>query len=211
MPRTRTSSSALMVVCGALAALAWPCAEVMARDATPDARTEACLVMAAHRHGVDPWLLAAVARTESGFKPTAINVNGNGSTDYGLMQINDIWTGRLAAQGIGRASLADPCVSAYVGAWILSGYIRTHGDVWKGVSAYNTGRPSRGMGYAAYISRQSSPPSSGMPALYSTAATAISRLESSPLIWFPCASSSFGRIIESGSFECSRPNRWPIS
>lgn len=119
--------------------------------AFPDARTEACLVQAAQRHGVDPWLLAAVARTESAFNPMAVNRNGNGTEDFGLMQINGIWGRELARYGISRQSMADPCVSAHVGAWILSGYIRTHGDVWKGVSAYNTGSPSRGMGYAAKV------------------------------------------------------------
>ncbi len=119
--------------------------------AIPDRRTEACIVQAAARHGVDPWLLAAVARTESAFNPVAINRNGNGTEDYGLMQVNGIWSAELARYGINRQSMADPCVSAHVGAWILSGYIRTHGDVWKGVSAYNTGSPSRGMGYAAKV------------------------------------------------------------
>jgi hypothetical protein len=36
-------------------------------------------------------LLCAVIQAESGFKPTAKNINTNGSSDYGICQINDKW------------------------------------------------------------------------------------------------------------------------
>lgn len=35
--------------------------------------------------------MVCIAKWESAFKPTAINVNPNGSVDYGLYQINSKW------------------------------------------------------------------------------------------------------------------------
>ncbi|WP_341678714.1 lytic transglycosylase domain-containing protein [Niveibacterium sp. SC-1] len=62
---------------------------------------------AGQKHGVSPYLLYAIAKTESSLNPRATNRNGNGSEDVGLMQINSVWLPTLARYGITRADLFD--------------------------------------------------------------------------------------------------------
>ena len=51
-----------------------------------------CWDKAAGTYKLDPWLLMAIAKTESSFNPNAVNAaNKNKSVDYGMMQINSFW------------------------------------------------------------------------------------------------------------------------
>ena len=59
-----------------------------------------CWQLAASRYHVDPLLLYAIAKVESGLNPTARNVNSDGSRDIGLMQINSRHLPTLAQYGI---------------------------------------------------------------------------------------------------------------
>ncbi|MFX7866290.1 lytic transglycosylase domain-containing protein, partial [Acinetobacter baumannii] len=78
-----------------------------------------CLDDAANYYRLDPTLVRAIAWHESGMRPLAVNRNSNGSVDVGLMQINSSWFPTLARVGIAPEHLWNPCVNAYVGAWIL--------------------------------------------------------------------------------------------
>ncbi|OYU42660.1 MAG: hypothetical protein CFE44_22760 [Burkholderiales bacterium PBB4] len=99
-----------------------------------------CFDQAAERYGVDPKLLVAIAKQESGLNPRAINYNRNGSADYGLMQIN---SENLASIGLSPSDAMEPCLNVHVGAWILARFIRAHGPTWRAVGAYNAGsKPS---------------------------------------------------------------------
>lgn len=100
-----------------------------------------CWDMAGSRFGVDPWLLYAIADTESGFDPLAVNVNKDGSVDRGLMQINSTNEPLLSAQGLDPAEVeADACLSTYVAAWLLrSAQDRYGSGSWKAIAAYNVG------------------------------------------------------------------------
>jgi hypothetical protein len=61
-----------------------------------DAAAVGALAYRAGFRGQDVNIAAAVARAESGWNPKATNQNGNGSVDYGLMQINSIHEAILA-------------------------------------------------------------------------------------------------------------------
>jgi soluble lytic murein transglycosylase-like protein len=104
-----------------------------------------CWQLAASRYHVDPLLLYAIAKVESGLNPAARNINSAGSRDIGLMQINSRHLPVLAQFGIFEQHLiSQPCTSVMVGAWILAGFIRQKGYGWQAVGAYNAGvRPGR--------------------------------------------------------------------
>lgn len=54
------------------------------------------------------------------------------------MQINSSWLPTLAKYGITEEKLySDACLNLNVGAWILSGTIRSFGFNWRGLGAYN--------------------------------------------------------------------------
>ncbi|MGY4837965.1 lytic transglycosylase domain-containing protein [Burkholderia pyrrocinia] len=110
-----------------------------------------CLDDAAAYHRVNPLLLRSIAAVESGFNPSAVNVNSNGSTDLGLMQINTWWLAKLAPYGITRTDLLDACKSAYIGAWILSQNISKLGLTWTAVGAYNAVTPAKRLRYARRV------------------------------------------------------------
>ena len=106
---------------------------------------------AAAYYGVNPELLHAIARVESGMDPGCVNRNANGTEDIGLMQINSVHLPELARYGIGREDLFDPEVNVYIGAWVLAGCMKRHGNTWRAVNCYN-GRID-GNPYAAKVYR----------------------------------------------------------
>jgi soluble lytic murein transglycosylase-like protein len=99
-----------------------------------------CWDNAAHRYHVDPYLLFAIAKVESGMNPYAVGLNHDGSRDVGLMQINSSHFASLRRYGIDEYRLmSDPCTSIMVGASILSDMIKVYGNNWEAVGAYNAG------------------------------------------------------------------------
>jgi soluble lytic murein transglycosylase len=93
-----------------------------------------------HRYGLDPYLLAAVARTESNFNPAAVSPVGA----VGVMQImpeTAKWIAGLNSwKGDKRPVLTDPTDSLELGACYLEYLIqRFDGDVSAALAAYNAG------------------------------------------------------------------------
>lgn len=82
-------------------------------------------------------LLWAIAKTESRFNANAINKNTNGSSDYGLMQINSIHKSWLEKSGISINDLYNPAINIKVGAKILSLCLNKHGWNFKAINCYN--------------------------------------------------------------------------
>lgn len=112
----------------------------------------ACWEAVAARYGLNPYLLYAVARTESNLNPAAVNrSNKNGTYDIGLMQINSSWLPKLRSFGIEEAQLYDACTNLSVGAWILAGNMRAMGNSWNAVGAYNAKRPDLRLRYALKV------------------------------------------------------------
>jgi soluble lytic murein transglycosylase-like protein len=118
----------------------------------------ACWDEVGTRYGISPYLLYAIARTESGLDPAAVNrSNANGSVDVGLMQINSAWFPALAANGITPQMLLDPCTNLEAGAWILAQNIRRLGYSWEAVGAYNAASADKRLRYARSVYRNLPP------------------------------------------------------
>ncbi len=118
----------------------------------------ACWEEAAARYGVNPYVLYAIAKTESSLNPAAMNrSNKNGSYDIGLMQINSRWLPTLRKYGIDEAQLMDACTNIHVGAWVLAQNMRRMGNSWQAVGAYNARDPGLRMKYAQKVYRNLPP------------------------------------------------------
>jgi soluble lytic murein transglycosylase-like protein len=126
---------------------------LLCSHAMADSRVDGCMAKAAAHHHVDLSLLRAIAKVESNMNPKAIGKNTNGTSDTGLMQINDWWLPTLAKHGIKKSDLLDACTSAYVGAWILAHSIKRHGLTWRAVGAYNSPTPANQKIYAEKVNR----------------------------------------------------------
>lgn len=117
-----------------------------------------CWEDAAARYGINPYLLYAIAKTESGLNPQAVNRNRNGTYDIGLMQINSSWLPALRKYGLDEQHLYDPCTSIQVGAWILAQNMQKMGNSWEAVGAYNARDAQLRMKYATKVYRNIPPP-----------------------------------------------------
>ena len=99
-----------------------------------------CWKEASEKYGIPENVLMAIAKTESNFNNDAKNVNKNGTTDIGLMQINSDWLSSLSKYDITRKDLmTDACLNLKVGAWILSNNVKRLGWNWDAIGAYNVG------------------------------------------------------------------------
>jgi len=94
-----------------------------------------CFEEAGNRYGINPVLLQAIARVESGMNPKVVNVNKNGSTDFGLMQINSSWIEPMKLYR--QELLSNPCYNVMAGASILRGCIDKYGYNWQAIGCYN--------------------------------------------------------------------------
>lgn len=110
-----------------------------------------CIDDAARYQGVHPHVLRAIAYHESRMKPETVNHNKNSTRDIGLMGINTVHGGELSRYGIGPERLFDPCVNAYVGAWLLRRKVDKYGATWKAVAAYHSETPQIGEAYMRRI------------------------------------------------------------
>lgn len=110
-----------------------------------------CFDEAARYHQVNPLILRAIAWQESHNRPEALHKNTNGSTDYGLMQINSIHLPRLAEYGISSDTLMEPCKNVYIAAWHLRQKMNRYGNTWAAVGAYHSETPTLRDRYARQI------------------------------------------------------------
>lgn len=105
---------------------------------------QSCVEDASKMYGVNPIIIYAIIKTESGFNPKAINKNKNGTYDIGLMQVNSSWLPTLRKYGYSANHLFDPCINVQVGTWVLANCIHTYGYNWKAIDCYNKGKKATG-------------------------------------------------------------------
>lgn len=99
-------------------------------DPSIPANLRPLIVSAAREAGVDPALVAAVARAESGFRVDA----GSRAGARGLMQLMP-----GTAAGLGVTDILDPAQNLRAGSRYLKQQINTFGDLRQALAAYNAG------------------------------------------------------------------------
>ena len=96
-----------------------------------------CFNYAGTRFGVNPSLLYAVAKVESGFNPYAIDRDSNGTYDYGVMQINSVWYKTIGLHN--WLNLKNVCFNIQVGAWIMSQCQERYNNTLQAIACYHSG------------------------------------------------------------------------
>ena len=111
----------------------------LARRLTHPLEYEETIRDAAAEHDVEPALVAAVIRTESGFDPEVESSQGA----YGLMQIQPETAGFISERGSISGDYRGPKTNIRMGTWYLD-YLRNRyeGDDRLVLAAYNSGEGS---------------------------------------------------------------------
>nr|DAP61127.1 MAG TPA: hypothetical protein [Caudoviricetes sp.] len=104
----------------------------------------------ATRSGVDPNIVKAIIKEESGGNPNAV---GDGGESIGLMQIQPRWH-RAKMEELGIVSLFDPQENVILGCSILSDLYDKYGNYEDALSVYNSGNIHDGKQYAERILRK---------------------------------------------------------
>jgi soluble lytic murein transglycosylase-like protein len=143
-------------LCLALAFLGAGSAQASAGPAAPPFSTpqERCIVPASNYHRVNPYVLRAILRVESGLNPTAVNRNANGTYDLGMGQTNSMHLAKLKSYGIAPVNLLDGCVSTYVAAWQLAAVTRESGNTWSSIARYHSSTPYFNYRYQVLLSNE---------------------------------------------------------
>jgi Transglycosylase SLT domain len=111
------------------------------------ASIQAMIVAACAQCGFPAQVALAIASEESGFNPNATNVNANGTTDWGVMQVNDsVWQ----TQGLSQpgTNFLDPQTNINVGVGLLCAYYTQYnGNMALVTQAYAIGPGTLASGY----------------------------------------------------------------
>lgn len=99
------------------------------------AQIQSMIVQAANQYGVPPSIALGIASHESGFNPNATHLNTNGTTDYGVMQLNS-----TTVQTLGVQNPLDPQQNINAGVSLLASYLNQYGgNVNQALQAYASG------------------------------------------------------------------------
>lgn len=100
-----------------------------------------CFEITGKEYNIDPLILKAIAWNESKNKNgIKSKINKNGTYDIGIMQINSSHLDLLSKFNISEDDLLnDACINISVAGYILASNIKSRGNTWDAVGAYNAG------------------------------------------------------------------------
>lgn len=117
----------------------------------------ACMLQAAQYYALPPRVLPSIQAVEGG-APGTVHRNADGSFDLGVMQVNTLWVGPIAARihETPDAVLArltnDACFNIAAAALILRGYLNeTHGDLMQAVGDYHSHTKLLNLAYRSHV------------------------------------------------------------
>jgi len=97
----------------------------------------------------DTLLLKSIVIVESGENPKAIHKNRNGTTDYGLGQINTIWVKGLELDT--AKLISEPEYNLKWSAYILRHCLDKYGWSWEGLAHYHNSKAIYGLKYMLQV------------------------------------------------------------
>jgi hypothetical protein len=121
----------------------------------------ACMMQAANAYGLPPRVLPSIQAVEGG-APGLVHRNANGSSDFGVMQVNTVWLGPLAAdshrtpEDVQDRLTNDACFNIYAAALILGTYLHeAQGDlsdrVLEAVGNYHSHTKLLNLAYRSHV------------------------------------------------------------
>jgi len=117
----------------------------------------ACMAAAAAFYHLPPRVLPSIQVVEGG-RVGSIRANANGTADLGVMQINTIWIGPLAAvsrlppDSVAQRLINDPCFNIAAGAAILGTYLlESRGNLMVAIGHYHSHTAPLSSDYAAKV------------------------------------------------------------
>lgn len=116
----------------------------------PARAAQDCFALAARTYRVNPTVLRAIAWQESRFRTSAIHHNANGTTDYGLMQVN---SANLPMLGLTPLEVMRPCMNVFAGAYLYRQAVDKYGNTLAAVGAYHSQNPKFMVPYAESVRR----------------------------------------------------------
>jgi len=119
----------------------------------------ACMVAVSTWYHLSPRVLPSIQAVEGG-QPGLVSHNTDGSDDFGLMQVNSIWTPKIAQlakipEPAVRARLInEPCFNIAAAGAIMRTYLNeAHGKLLLAVAWYHSHTPARGLAYRVSVER----------------------------------------------------------
>jgi len=110
-----------------------------------------CINRVAMTYHVPATIILSVMKKENGRNGQAVK-NKNGTYDYGVMQINDIWLPKIAAYGYSKEDMQyNACKNVAVGAWIISKNMAEGKAVWSSIANYHSHTPIYNKSYRESI------------------------------------------------------------
>jgi hypothetical protein len=183
-------------------------------QATSPATIQQMILTAAAQYGVPANIALGIAAHESGFNPNATNVNSNGTTDYGVMQLN---TSVLQTYGLTPAQAFDPQTNINTAMALLGGYISTYGNVNTALQAYASGPGTVASGAAPnstayqfinYVTSYQPPASLDLSSVDTSTVATAGLVPSTDAI--TTAFTDLGNAISSGDFSQVSGTDWGV-
>lgn len=98
-----------------------------------------CVSDIAKQNGLNEMDVRAIIKVESGGNPKAIHHDRNGSSSYGLMQINSIHLKELRKKKVFAKDLFKSCTNVGFGATLLSRNLDRYKTMDRAIAMYNPG------------------------------------------------------------------------
>ncbi len=106
-----------------------------------------CINQAMVTYHVPIAVILSVMKKEKGRNSQAVR-NKNGTLDYGVMQVNNIWLPKIGAYGHTKEDLQyNACKNVLVGSWILSQSIAEGKTIGSGIGNYYSHIPTHNRRY----------------------------------------------------------------